>query len=517
MRLEQLMNEVMARPLHDAKEGADITDITKVVADSRQASSTSLFICIEGERVDGHKFVMTAYNQGCRAFLVERQVSLPPDALVYLVTDTKRAKAMVALAFYGHPERLLRLVGITGTKGKTTTALMAKTMLCALGVKTGYIGTSGIQYGDIKKETANTTPDALVLAEVFSDMAKAGVRVVVLEVSSQALYMARVYGITFDITAFTNLAPDHIGEGEHPDFSHYKACKATLFSDYGSKITVYDADEKAAKEMLKEACAEEKIAVSFGKGCPVGEKNAEDTASVLSDIRAENIKPLVKDDRFGMQFLLCADEKISVFLPMAGEFNVKNALLAVGIVRAVAPFPLEDIARTMADIHVKGRLATYRFSEDKGVLYVIDYAHNAYALSSVLATLRKYTKGRLMVLFGSVGERTATRRQGLGKVASSLADIVVLTADNPRCEPLADIFADIKAGMETTVDVTEICDRSDAIQYIVNQARQGDVVLLSGKGDETYQEIGKEKRPYQEKEALFVAVAKKTKRQVSYT
>ena len=475
---------------------ADGQEALAVVSDSRLAGACSVFVCISGMSVDGHDYAREAYRRGCRIFVVERALDLPEDACQYRVRDGRIALALLSRAYYGEPDRELLLVGVTGTKGKTTVASMAMRLLSALGVSAGYIGSNGVSFLDVHEMTANTTPESSELYRYFRRMADAGVRVVVMEVSSQALYLHRVEGMRFPIALFTNLAPDHIGGNEHPSFEHYRACKASLFSDYGCDTVICNRDDEAYREMLATASAARQVFYSvkderadyFADSLAFGETSAEMTTS----------------------FSLHAHGAChAASLTMPGEFNVSNALAAIAVCDEVlarlacVSSPDGQIAAILdrlPSVRVSGRFEVVSLFADRA--FIIDYAHNGYSLRAVLEVLRAYKPSRLICLVGSVGGRTYGRRAELGEALSG-ADLAIITSDNPDFENPRDIMEAIAEAADCPKILIE--DRADAIAYAVEHSRAGDIVLLAGKGHENYQLIRGVREPFCERSLLHEA------------
>ncbi len=467
--------------------------VSAICVDSRKAKENCLFVCIKGFVSDGHAYAPKAYEQGCRYFLVENVLDLPDDALQILVPDTRIAEAEAAAAFYGHPERRMELFAITGTKGKTTTALFLHKILNDTGIPTGYIGTNGIIFSDRHIPTVNSTPDSLLIYAYLREMLDAGMEAAVLEVSSQGLKLHRTHGLSFRVCAFANLSPDHIGGNEHPDMADYAACKRRLFTDYPHDFTVCNMDDPTAAYMIENDPAE---LVGFSTD---GHPDATWTTTVMQGIIRNGIP--------GMEYGLNIQGLTlphMYFLPQPGEFNVKNALCAMAMAHEVYGIPVKSACESLETATVPGRFETV-FRDH--VLYVIDYAHNGVSMASMLDLLRGYHPKRLICLFGSVGERTKERRSELAEVAGLRADLCILTSDNPGREDPEAILSEIDAAFpEGSCPRVIISDRAEAVAYAVNNAQAGDVILLAGKGHEDYQLIGREKHPYSEKATLLSAL-----------
>ncbi len=474
---------------------ADNTEVSDIIYDSRKAKSGTMFVCLVGAVSDGHNFASSAYRNGCRIFMVERELELPTDVLQIIVEDTREGLAYASAAFFEYPARSLMIIGITGTKGKTTTASIIADILNKGGINTAYIGTTGISFCGEHRPTKNTTPESYELHKAFSEMVNSGVTSVVMEVSSQAMYMKRVAGIRFHIGVFTNLSHDHIGGVEHPTFEHYMSCKAKLFTQ--CRYGIFNSDDPHYTEMLKTARS---INSTFG--------TREDIAH---DVCAKELKITKNGNIFGIEFLcrtILGERKYELRMP--GEFNVYNALAAISVAERMR-IPGEIIAEALATATVKGRFEIV--DALPGAVTIIDYAHNGLSMKSALETIRKYEPMRLVVLFGSVGGRSQMRRAELGEIAASLSDYCIITSDNPDSENPDDIIADIeKVVAETTCPYITITDRTEAVRYAIDNARDGDCILFAGKGHEEYQLINGENVPYSDKDAILTAAAERLAR-----
>lgn len=466
------------------------TRVEALCSDSRKAEAGSLLVCIQGFVSDGHDYAPSAYAQGCRLFLVQRALNLPEDALQIITPNTRISQAEAAAVFYGHPERSMELFAITGTKGKTTTALFVQKILNDAGVPTGYMGTNGIIYDDHYYPTVNSTPDSLLIYAYLREMLDAGIYNAVMEVSSQGLKLYRTYGLSFRVCAFTNLFPDHIGGNEHPDMDDYAACKHRLFTDYPHDFTVCNLDDPAAAYMMENDPA--KI-VGFSTN---GHPGAAFTTTVIQGVIQNGIPGM----EYGLKIQGLTLPHL-YFLPQPGEFNVKNALCAMAMVHEVFGIPLESACESLETATVPGRFETIFHHH---VLYVIDYAHNGVSMASMLDLLESYHPKRLICLFGSVGERTKERRRELAEAAGHRADLCILTSDNPGRENPEAILSEINAAFpEGSCPRVIIPDRAEAVAYAVSQAKPGDMILLAGKGHENYQLIGTQKIPYSDREMLL--------------
>ena len=472
-----LLKELMA--VVDYKEiinrtGIEVekTRILSLCFDSRKACVNSMFVCITGALTDGHTHAIEAYSEGCRVFVTERKIDLPDDAFIIIANDTRVALAKLSATFFGNPADEMTVIGITGTKGKTTTSLLIYNILNQNDIKTGYIGSNGVSYLEYHFNTLNTTPESYDIHAHMRRMLDCGVRTLVMEVSSQALKMARVHGIKFDTCVFTNLAPDHIGEFEHPDFEDYKRCKQTLFNDYGAEYVVYNADDEYANDVVGGARC-------LKSGISVGNK---------ADFSADSITYFRSPDNIGVSFECTSDGKtFPVALSFPGEFSVYNALTAIAVCLRLG-LTEGKITKAMRHVRIKGRFETHELPN--GATAVIDYAHNGVSLKAALTALRIYNPTRLVCLFGSIGGRTKMRRAELGLVASRDADFCILTADNPDSESPAAIISEIASYFTAgTCPYVAIPDRREAIEYALSNSQKGDIILLAGKGHESYQII----------------------------
>ena len=403
---------------------------------------------------------------------------------IILVKDTRIALATLAKELYKNPANELIVIGITGTKGKTTTALMIKQLLDKSDIPTGYIGSNGILYGNVKIEATNTTPESYKLQYYMRKMVDSGMKAVAMEVSSQALKLNRVLGIKFDITLFSNLSPDHIGPGEHENFDEYFACKKQLFDNFESKVTIANADDEYTNKMLAD-CKNSKIYYSI---------------DAPSNVRATNIELCRSEKILGMEFDCHIDgETLPCSLSVPGEFNIHNALATLSVANALG-IDMKHAANVLATMNIDGRFET--LISDNGACFVIDYAHNGLSLKSALVALRKYNPGRLICLYGSVGCRTQVRRAQMGEVASEYADFSILTSDNPNTEDPEAIINEIAVQYKDPSTYISIPDRKEAIEYALNNSKAGDIILLAGKGHERYQLINGKNEYFCEREII---------------
>ena len=454
-----------------------------IVYDSRKAAPGSAFFCLRGAAADGHDFARMAYDKGARVFFCERRLDLPADAEQIVVENTRIELAARSREFFGRPDEKLKIIGVTGTKGKTTITNVVYGVLTEAGVNAALIGTNGMEIGGRHLPTRNTTPESYELFAAFAEMVKCGATHCVMEVSSQAYKLWRVYGITFDTAVFTNLSPDHIGLGEHDSFDDYMFCKARLFEN--AKFSLINADDDFCDVMAEHSAG------------PVTYFSLRDPSAQFF---ADDIRTWKSDSAIGVEFTCTyegASRRMRVRTP--GVYSVYNAVASVAVCRRYGVAP-QIIERVMNTIQVKGRFEIV--DALPWATFIIDYAHNETSLKNVLSTLRSYSPVRLVCLFGSVGERTQIRRSEMGRIAAQYCDYCILTSDNPGFENPENIILGIEQGIAGRIPYTVIPDREKAVEYAVNNARRGDVILFAGKGHEDFQLIRGERVPFSERDII---------------
>ena len=478
MQLSELVEKLEINVI----QGSVDVSVTSLTYDSRKVTDGTAFVCIAGAVSNGHKYIASAVENGASVIVVQTGEVIPdiPENVTVVASDnTRKALAYMSAAYFGNPAGDLFTIGITGTKGKTTTTYMIKNVLEACGIKTGLIGTIETIIGEEKIPSCNTTPESYQIHESFRKMTDAGCKAVVMEVSSQGLKLDRTAGIMFDIGVFTNLEPDHIGPNEHESFEDYLNCKAKLFKQ--CKTGIVNADDEHTPQIIRDCiCTIE----TYGLG---------DNA----DLRAENINLFHERGKIGLTYDCkgLMDMKVNLCLP--GKFSVYNSLCAIAVTRHFN-VDKDVLVKTLSEVRVKGRIEIVPVS-DRFTL-MIDYAHNAMSLESILATLKEYNPHRLVCLFGCGGNRSKERRFEMGEVSGRLADLTIITSDNPRFEEPQDIIEDIKTGIsKTTGKHVDITDRKEAIKYAIEHAEDGDIIVLAGKGHEDYQEIKGVKYPMDER------------------
>ena len=453
-------------------------EISGVSYDSRTTRPGDLFVAMTGFETDGHAYIPKAAEAGAAAVLCQRP---PENGLPYVrVEDSRRALAVLGANFYGHPAERMTMVGITGTNGKTTTTYLLKAILeQALGAKVGLIGTNQNMIGQEVLPTERTTPESFELQGLFARMREAGCTHVVMEVSSHALALDRVYGVSYAVGVFTNLTQDHLDF--HKTMEDYCDAKALLFRRCA--VGVVNGDDPWTPRLLEGATCRTFTYAQHGAG----------------DLRAEDVSLAADHVAFTAA---TAEEKIPVRVNIPGGFMVYNTLDVLGAALALG-VPLSRSAQILAGVpHVKGRVEVVP-TPGKSYTVLIDYAHSPDGMVNVLRSVKGFAKGRTIALFGCGGDRDKTKRPKMGRVAAELADFAVVTTDNPRTEKPADIIADILpgfAGSATPYVVVE--DRIEAIHYCLDHARPGDVIVLCGKGHETYQEINHVKHHMDEREIV---------------
>ena len=449
-------------------------DINRIEYDSRRVKEGEAFACVVGTFRDGHEYAGSAVKNGASALIVDHELPYPVPQVV--APNSRRAMAILAQKLYGCPAKELRIIGVTGTNGKTTTTYMVKTIAEKCGLKVGLIGTIRNIIGDRVISTQRTTPESTELQEILRMMADEGVDLVVMEVSSHSLDQERVYGIEFEIGGFTNLTQDHLDY--HKTFENYLAAKKKLFER--SKFAVVNADDNWTGRLLE--------------GLDVPRMTY--AVSAPADIHANDIEICVRDVEFDMTV---PGGKAHVAVPIPGLFNVYNAMLAAGICLKLG-FPIEKIAEGLADVSgVTGRMESLP-TEGFPFSVILDFAHTPDGLINLLTSVREFAKGRVISVFGCGGDRDHAKRPIMGEAAGRYSDFCVITSDNPRTEDPMRIIGNVLDGVnKTAVEYVVIQNRREAIKYALTHAKPDDVVVLAGKGHETYQEIMTVKYPFDEK------------------
>ncbi len=457
------------------------TEIRGVTYDSRKALPGYLFVCIDGFATDGHLFAQQAVDNGATALVVEKDVSIIGEVIIIKVTDTREALAGISARWFGHPSENMRLIGITGTKGKTTSTYMVRSILEKAGNTVGLIGTVANCIGNEKIPARRTTPESYDLQEMFEKMRDKGADTVVMEVSSQGLKLHRVSFCDFNIGVFTNFSKDHIGGFEHPDMEDYFNSKMKMFSL--CKKGIVNIDSPHGEIIAGEAKCE---IYTYGI-----EKEA--------DVKAKNI--ITHSDSVEFECITpWFTEKFKVSVP--GTFSVYNALAAISICGLLGVSP-RYISDGLKNVQIPGRAEVVP-TPGKEYTVMIDYAHSPESLENILSTVKSFVKGRLISVFGCGGDRDKSKRPVMGEISGRIADFTIITSDNPRTEVPADILADIESGIKRTEGkYTVIEDRTEAIRYAMNNAKKDDIIVLAGKGHETYQIFKDKTIHYDEREIVM--------------
>ena len=482
MQLNKILNGI-----ENYKSKGDIEiDILSVEDNSKNVKPGGLFVAIQGYDFDGHDFVSEAISNGAIAVVLDmradlKKIKMPENITVVIVEDTRIALAVCACNFYGNPSKKFKLIGVTGTKGKTTTTYMIKSILEKSGKKVGLIGTIENFIGDKSLgESSRTTPGSIELQRMFHQMAEEKCDVVVMEVSSQSLKLNRVLGSYFDIGVFTNFSGDHISEKEHPNMEDYFNSKEKLFAMCPKGFV--NADDFKTWILEKDS-----------PKCEFKSYGIDNTCDLLAkDVTITNISVDYKV-KIGTK-----NERIKVNIP--GRFSVYNSLAAISVAEEFG-VSTEDIKEALLNITVPGRSELVVSSDDYPIM--IDYAHTVDSLSNILKAVKTYTRGKVICVFGCGGDRDREKRPLMGEVAGKIADYSIVTTDNPRTEKPEDIIKEIEAGISKTKGKYEvIVDRKEAIKKAIKMMNKKDIVVICGKGHEKYQEINKEKIPFDEREII---------------
>ncbi|RZT02444.1 UDP-N-acetylmuramoyl-L-alanyl-D-glutamate--2,6-diaminopimelate ligase [Cuneatibacter caecimuris] len=488
MRLRDLLEAVG----YTCLQGDIDTEIHGISQDNRKVEPGNLFICIAGSRFDTHELTMEIAARGAAAFVAERPVEAPSGTAVVLVESCRAAMARIYAAFYGYPARGMKLVGITGTKGKTTTAQMIVSVLKAGGLKVGSIGTNGTDYDGKHIENGNTTPDSYEIQRHLRGMADAGCQAVVLEVSSQAEKMHRVDGLEFDYSIFTNISPgDHVSPTEHKDFAEYMECKSMLF-DHSKVAFVNRDDENWEKIVEGRSCR------AFTYGC-----------SPEADYRAEILEKAQVHGLPGLRLVTSGQDSGEYLVNMPGLFNGYNALAAVCIGRAFG-ISQEKMQEALCRLYIPARLEMVYVSDKLSVC--VDSAHSGYSMQHLIEALREYHPKRVIVIFGCGGNRSRDRRFDMGEVCGNLADFSIVTTEHNRFETFESIVRDIREGLgRTKGSYMVIEDRAAAIRYAIERAQDGDMIAVTGLGHDKHQAISGKNVPFDD-----VAFARATLKEFGY-
>ena len=488
-----LLKQLLKNLDYTLVQGCLNTEVTDICYDSRKVTPGGLFVCIVGTQRDSHDYAADVAAKGAAVLAIQHDLPAEvlaalPDVTVVKFESTRYAMALLSTAYFGRPALEMTMVGVTGTKGKTTTTHMIKAVLEAAGHKVGMVGTNGVYYPGHHYDLNNTTPESYELQKILRQLADAGCDACVMEVSSQGVMMDRVAGIHYKVGVFTNLYPDHIGPGEHSSFEEYRSWKGKLFQR--CDVGVVNADDPNTEALLEGHTCK---LVTYGIHAPKVDYRA-----------SEQYRLLRNKEMLGVEFTLTEPDghTLDVQVGMPGLFSIYNALATIGVgkVLGLADAPIHEGLKKAL---VKGRVELVPISHKFTIL--IDYAHNEAATESLIETLREYNPNRLVVVFGCGGNRSKLRRYGMGEVCAKLADFSILTEDNYRFEKVEDIIADIKTGMakgNPDAKYVEIPDRLDALHYAIDHAQEGDLIAVIGKGHEAYRDREGVKTPFLERELI---------------
>lgn len=479
----KILREILENTEYELVKGNLDIKVKDIKDNSKLVQQGDMFIAIVGTSVDSHNFIPNAINLGATVIVVEKDVEILQDVTVIKVKSSRKAIASISAAFFDYPAKKLTTIGITGTCGKTSTSYILKSMIEAAGQKTGLIGTICAMIGDRKVETHNTTPSPYELQKLFYEMVNEGCKYVIMEVSSQGIKMDRVAGIHFDYAIFTNLSVDHIGPNEHESFEEYMYFKSLLFK--ACDVGIINVDSPYCEAVTKDHTCE---IIKYGLN------------SSLAENQAKDIQFVIDNDSLGVSFNVVGKINDEFYISIPGRFSVYNALAAITL---ACELGIDNcyIKMALQNIKVLGRMELV-VSNSRYKL-IIDYAHNRDEMDNLMETISEYDHERLVCIFGGGGNRAKDRRYSMGEVAGKWADLSILTEDNPRFEDIESINADIKVGLSKyDGKYIEIKDRKDAIRYAMQNAKQGDIILLIGKGHEQYQEIQGVKHFWDERQAV---------------
>ena len=458
-------------------------EVTTITNDSREVIEGSLFFAIKGFSNDGTQYIPSAIEKGAKVILVDdkfdiKSINIPDDVTLVVVPDARYAMAICSCNFYDNPSKKLKLIGVTGTKGKTTTTYMMKEMFQKQGHKTGLIGTIAIYSGNKKIEDSDrTTPESIKLQKILAQMVEEGCEIVVMEVSSQSLKLHRVAGCEFYIGVFTNFSEDHISPKEHPDMEDYFNSKLKLMEM--CKYGFINADDLQVSKVPKLLPDKDIKTYGIDNFCNLLAKDITITNSYV-DFKV----------KIGEK-----NERIKVGIP--GRFSVYNSLAAISVAIKIG-CDAEKIKESLLDVRVPGRSELVNNSKDLTI--IIDYAHSPESLENILHAVKSYTRGRVISVFGCGGDRDSAKRPKMGEISGKIADFTIITSDNPRTENPDEIVKEIEEGIKkTNGKYVCIVDRIEAIKYAINMASKKDLILLAGKGHEPYQEINGVKHPFDER------------------
>ena len=453
---------------------ADVDDIEVegLACDSSKVKEGYLFFCLVGRENDGHTFAADAISRGAAAIVVERRLAL--DCVQIEVDDTRVALSKSAAAFFGHPCKKLKLIGVTGTNGKTTTTYIVKSIVEAAGHSCGLIGTNAVEYAGNKIPSTLTTPDPIDLHRIFADMTAAGVEYVVMEVSAHALALKKVEGIIFEVAAFTNLSRDHLDY--FGDMDTYASAKKQFFTQEHARTAVINADDSLGAEIARDATLH---TITYGVDNPC------DVFGIDLNMSA-----------YGLSYVINVFDRVdSVKFNLTGRFNMYNTLCAAAIAEALE-LPFSAIIQGIRDVKkIDGR---FNIINTAKCSVIIDFAHTDDGIANILRAIREFAPAKIITVFGCGGNRDTTKRAVMGKIVATMSDYCFVTSDNPRFEPPLEIIKQIESGIKEIgkTNYTPIVDRKEAIRAALAMAEKDDIVLIAGKGAEQYNDVMGRKQPY---------------------
>lgn len=474
-----ILKDVLKDVKYEIIKGDTNVEINDICYNSKKVKENDAFIALVGHNMDGHNYISDAITNGAKVIFVEKDIQLDNDVTVIKLDDTRRSLALLSSNLFGNPSKKLKMIGITGTKGKTTTTWMIKRILEEDNKTVGVIGTMGVFIKDKHYDLVNTTPESYEIHKYLKEMVDNNIEYAVMEVSSQALKLGRTDGITFDYGVFTNLTHDHIGDGEHASMEEYIECKNLLFKQ--SIHGVFNLDDNYYNKMI-EGCTCDIHTFGYDK---------------KANLCCEKVELLREKGMIGINMTTSGVINDTFKVNTPGTFSAYNAMCAM-LTTFLIGCSTDSMKKALSNIAVKGRVEPIPISNRFNLL--IDYAHNGVSTESILTTIREYNPKRIVTIFGCGGNRSKDRRYEMGEVSGKLADFSIITADNSRYEDVNDIINDILVGMhKTNGKYITIQDRKEAIKYGIVNAEEGDIILLLGKGHEDYQEIKGVRYPFDER------------------
>ncbi|MGV2802682.1 UDP-N-acetylmuramoyl-L-alanyl-D-glutamate--2,6-diaminopimelate ligase [Clostridium perfringens] len=467
---------------YEVIKGNEESKVQNIRYDNRKIEQGDAFVCVKGFKVDGHSFIGDAIKKGANVLIVQEDVSVQEDITIIKVRDTRKALAIMSSNYFGNPKDKLKIIGITGTNGKTTSAFIIKSILEKAGFMTGLIGTIANYIGNKKVDAVRTTPESYELHELFKNMVDAGVEYCVMEVSSHSLDLDRVYGVQFEEGIFTNLTRDHLDF--HKTFENYYNAKFKLFER--SNHSIINLDDPYGVNIVKD----------------IEERGVKTKVSTFSIEKESDFKAFeIKSHSNGSEFKVNLEKVEEFYINIPGEYNIYNSLGCI-ICAHNLNIPMDKIKEGLSDVVIPGRCELVAKEKNLPYSIIIDYAHTPDGLENVLTTVKAFTKNRMISVFGCGGDRDKVKRPQMGKIGCELSDIVIITSDNPRSEEPMDIINDIVKPLNYDNFVIEV-NRKEAIRKAMNMALEGDVIVIAGKGHETYQILKDETIHFDEREVVY--------------